>query len=549
MRARRRNVPEEEHLMSAPKHGMTHCVSEWSFASGRPYADPFNEIEVEALFRGPQGQTWRVPAYWAGGQEWRVRFAPPEEGRYTYTTLCSDPTNADLHGQEGTLVAHPYTGHNPLLQHGPLRVSATCRTLEYADGTPFFWLGDTWWMALCQRLRWPDEFQLLVADRVAKGFSVIQIVAGLYPDMPAFDPRGYNEAGHPWEADYARLNPAYWEMADLRLGYLVQAGLLPMIVGCWGYHLLWLGEEAMKKHWRNLIARYGAYPVVWCLAGEGAMPYYASRDKVVDKAQQIRGWTELARFVRELDPYHHPITIHPTDSARTQIEDEALLDLDMLQTGHGGWESVPNTVEKVRAAVARTPTLPVIEGEVNYEGIMESSREEVQRLLFWSCLLNGAAGYTYGANGLWQLNRPEQPYGASPHGASWGDTPWQEAYRLPGSMQLGLGKRLLQRWEWWRFLPHPEWVEPRAAAPDYLRGYAAGIPGMVRVFYFARPLAPWSAPVHLHELEKDVTYRAFFWDPSHGREYPVGLVRGPEPWRVPQPPIMRDWVLVLEQAT
>jgi hypothetical protein len=533
--------------MSAPKHGITHGVSEWSFASGRPYADPFNEIEVEALFRGPQGQTWRVPAYWAGGQEWRVRFAPPEEGRYTYTTRCSDPTNADLHGQEGTLVAHPYAGHNPLLQHGPLRVSADRRTLECADGTPFFWLGDTWWMALCQRLRWPDEFQLLVADRVAKGFSVIQIVAGLYPDMPAFDPRGYNEAGHPWEADYARLNPAYWEMADLRLGYLVQAGLLPMIVGCWGYHLLWLGEERMKKHWRNLIARYGAYPVVWCLAGEGAMPYYASRDKVVDKAQQIRGWTALARYVRALDPYHHPITIHPTDSARTQIEDEALLDLDMLQTGHGGGESVPNTVEKVRAAVAHTPTLPVIEGEVNYEGIMESSREEVQRLMFWSCLLNGAAGYTYGANGLWQLNRPEQPYGASPHGASWGDTPWQEAYRLPGSTQLGLGKRLLQRWEWWRFQPHPEWVEPRAAAPDYLRGHAAGIPGVVRVFYFARPLVPWSAPVYLHALEEDVTYRAFFWDPSHGREYPAGLVRGPEPWRVPQPPIMRDWVLVLEK--
>ena len=25
---------------------------------------------------------------------------------------------------------------------------------------------------------------------------------------------------------------------------------------------------ALKKHWRYLIARYGAYPVIWCAAGE-----------------------------------------------------------------------------------------------------------------------------------------------------------------------------------------------------------------------------------------------------------------------------------------
>jgi len=45
-----------------------------------------------------------------------------------------------------------------------------------------------------------------------------------------------------------------------------------------------MGIEKMKKHWRYLIARYGAYPVVWCLAGEGIMPYYLStnREKDID---------------------------------------------------------------------------------------------------------------------------------------------------------------------------------------------------------------------------------------------------------------------------
>jgi hypothetical protein len=30
-----------------------------------------------------------------------------------------------------------------------------------------------------------------------------------------------------------------------------------------------MGMEKVKKHWRYLIARWSAYPVVWCLAGEG----------------------------------------------------------------------------------------------------------------------------------------------------------------------------------------------------------------------------------------------------------------------------------------
>lgn len=71
--------------------------------------------------------------------------------------------------------------------------------------------------------------------------------------MPAFDPRGANEAGFPWEKDYARINPAYFDMADLRFQHLVSRGLAPCIVGCWGYFLQWMGVARMKRHWRNLV--------------------------------------------------------------------------------------------------------------------------------------------------------------------------------------------------------------------------------------------------------------------------------------------------------
>jgi len=45
----------------------------------------------------------------------------------------------------------------------------------------------------------------------------------------------------------------------------------------------------MKRHWRYLVARWGAYPVVWCLAGEGTMPYYLSIAKERDAAEHAPG--------------------------------------------------------------------------------------------------------------------------------------------------------------------------------------------------------------------------------------------------------------------
>jgi len=194
--------------------------------------------------------------------------------------------------------------------------------------------------------------------------------------------------------------------------------------------------------------------------------------------------------------------------------------------------------------------MPVVEGEVCYEGILEGSREEVQRFLFWTCMLSGLAGYTYGANGIWQVNTKEVPYGPSPHGASWGNTPWEDAYQLPGSRQIGLSKQWLEQYDWGRFEPHPEWVEPCADENEHMAPYAAGIPGEVRVFYFPRPIAPWSSPIVLKGLESDVRYTALFFNPKNGQEIPVGPVEaGSEgTWSVPTPPVMQDWVLVLKRA-
>jgi Protein of unknown function (DUF4038)/Domain of unknown function (DUF5060) len=500
------------------------------------------DVDVDVMVRDPDGAELRVPVFWAGDRTWRVRYAPAKIGTHTWRTISSDPTNTGLHGQQGTITAVPYTGANLLFQHGPIRVAGDHRHFQYSDGAPFFWLADTWWMGLVKRLRWPEDFQLLAADRQRKGFTVVQIVAGLYPDMPERDPRGANEAGFPYDENYTTINPAYFDQADLRIRHLVESNLAPCIVGCWGYYLPILGVEKMKRHWRYLVARWGAYPAVWCLAGEGAMPYYLSKQPEKDSAMQKAGWTEIAKYVRSISANKNPITIHPSSSARTTVEDTSVLDFDMLQTGHSDRESIPNTVTKVRRSYAAEPVMPVVNGEVCYEGIQEASRQEVQRFMFWACILSGAAGHTYGANGIWQVNTPEQPFGASPHGRSWGDTPWQTAYQLPGSGQLGMAKMLLARYPWWRMVPHPEWIEPHWTEQNYMQPYGAGIPGALRIFYF-----PKTGNVNhkIVQLEPAVRYRALWWNPVSGKETDLGVVTGADEWHPPAPPIFQDYVLVL----
>jgi hypothetical protein len=413
-------------------------------------------------------------------------------------------------------------------------------------------------MGLCKRISWPEEFAKLTADRVAKGLNVVQIVAGLYPDMGAFDERGANEAGFPWEADWAAIRPGYFDLADRRISHLVENGIVPCIVGAWGYYLPWLGPEKMKRHWRYVIARWGAYPVVWCVAGEANLPWYLVPNFPYDDREAVTGWTEIAAYVRATDPFNRLLSIHPTGlgrlSARGSIDDQGLLDFDMLQTGHGDRDSLGPTVDTVRWSYEAEPRMPVLNSEVNYEGILGRCHDDVQRLMFWTCILNGACGHTYGANGIWQMNQKRAPYGKSPHGGDYGPTPWQEAMRLPGSAQLGAAKRLLERYEWWRFEPHPEWA--RYADDAHMRDewhapHAAGVADKVRFVY-----APQGDKLVLTGLG-DRRWRATAYDFGSGSERDLGeVMAGPDgAWEAERPfntdmeRAEQDWLVVVKAGT
>lgn len=440
-------------------------VTEFRFESTKSYQNPFEEVKLDAVFTDPSGVRRRVPAFWAGGQVWKVRYSSAIPGTHRFQTECSDATNSGLHGVRGEVAVTRYTGSNPLFLHGGIQVAADQRHFAHADGTPFFWLGDTWWMGLVKRLRWPEDFQLLASDRRSKGFTVIQLVAGLYPDMPAFDERGLGDAGMPWERLYAKIRPEYFDEADKRIENLVEQGLVPCILGAWGYHLPWLGTEKMKAHWRYIIARWGALPVVWVAAGEQAMPWYLSGNKEAETEQLRREWTEVIRSIQEQNVFGRLVTAHPRNNARDEVIDAHILDFEMQQTGHG--HATARHAAKALEAWKRPPLMPVISGESRYEAleIKPPLGTREAREAFWAHLLNsGVAGHTYGVNGVWQVNLPDRRFGKSPSGGDWGGTPWREAMSMPGSSQLAQAKKFLLGLPWHDMLPAEDIFENAVSA-------------------------------------------------------------------------------------
>ena len=542
-------------------------MAELSFQTKESYADPFNEIEIDVHFE-KNGFVWKVPAFWRGGNTWAVRFAPPEPGVFSYKIVCTK--ELELAGHAGIVEITAYRGDNPLLRHGAFRISENGRYFEHLDGTPFYWLGDTWWSGLSDRLSW-EGFQRITADRVKKGFTLIQIVAGLVPyeEYGPCDPGFHNEGGDVWSENFERINPEYFDYADRRIFHLIDNGLVPALVGGWYNLLLIMSPEKMKQHWRYVIARYGAYPVFWVLGGEIYDPPVEVREKIINKTDKLLVepglWTDVARYVRETDPYHHPFAAHeshyPLDYP---LQDEMLADYDLFQSCHFGWPAAALNVAQINAHYARTQVVkPIVQGEIGYEKLNENHFEDFQRTVFWQAMLNGCAGYTYGNVEVCEFYTTDKPF----HRQRWSLRTWEEGMCLPGSYQVGIGARLLRQYEWWRFTPRPDWVsprgttllEPREGFNNYDLGdindkgwplgewsakdgnfhlpYAAGIPGEVRFVYipvsafgimdYVRP-AVNVIPTIL-KLEEGVPYHAYFWEPSHGIKVDMGLIKRPQP--------------------
>ena len=105
---------------------------------------------------------------------------------------------------------------------------------------------------------------------------------------------------------------------------------------------------------------------------------------------------------------------------------------------------------------------------------------------------------------------------------------------------------IMRRFDWWRFEPHPEWIDPVQNAQGLLVAAAAGIPGQVRVYYLTE-----IRKHTLKGLEPGRAYQATLVDPIRGDEYPASApVTADSEGRAtaPQGQVSQDWVLILRPA-
>src|SRR5262249_114014 len=123
-----------------------------------------------------------------------------------------------------------------------LKVTENRRYLQYENGKPFFYLGDTAW-ELFHRLSREEASQYLT-NRGQKGFTVIQAVVlaqlgGLtvpnpYGDLPLID------------GDPAKPNEAYFRHVDFIVNKAEELGLFVGMLPTWGSHWA-LGKAAFTK--------------------------------------------------------------------------------------------------------------------------------------------------------------------------------------------------------------------------------------------------------------------------------------------------------------
>ncbi len=520
---------------------------------------PWDTFPLTVVFTSANTRV-QVDGYWAGGREWRVRFAPQEIGRYewTSTSTANDP---GLSGQSGSFdVISPTASQiaaNPNLK-GQLRVSSDGRYLVYHDGSPFLWIGDTFWAFNSSRATIEQgssqAFYQWVDDRRRKGFTLLQI---------SFVSKESNEIGPAFFGswgEFSRLNPDSFESLDVRMRYAWESGFVVAGLPTWICLVDGLDLQTAKNMARYLLARYGAYNLIYILSGE--YQYSANHNNL-----SWNDWDALGVYVAQHYTQGQMVTLHPSHrtywpSPHNRQSSDAYhssdwLSLNLLQTGQSR-DRLYNIPIRCMQDYHLTPIKPVIHSEGWYEdtesgGSHTTTREDI-RWQAYTAFLNGCAGHTYGDNAGWLFYNPtEDPYEV-PSSWSWYHTPWDQGMAEPGSDDMS---HVVQFFldvvpKWYRLIPHRDWIrrnghQANAEETDLHFPSLAALPGQVYAAYI--PAGNASAAIRITHLQ-NATYNATWFDPRSGTTSPASQApSGMDDWTIPNRPDPRngDWLLLLSR--
>ncbi len=439
---------------------------------------------------------------------------------------------------------------------GRLKVSENRRYLQYEDGKPFFYLGDTAW-ELFHRLNREEATQYLT-NRTQKGFTVIQAVVlaqlgGLtvpnaYGDLPLTG------------GDPAKPVEAYFRHVDFIVNKAEELGLYVGMLPTWGSHWA-LGKAAFtpanaRQYGRFLGNRYKDKPIIWVLGGDRSVTNEAER-AIIDA---------MAAGLSEGDGGAHLKTFHPIGPGLSSIKlhDAPWLDFNMFQSSHAARDHDNGLYAENDYALK--PVKPTMDGEPRYEGIpvgfynrgasgIERFDDyDVRQAAYWS-LLAGACGFTYGNNNIWQMYKPgvagagdaaRRDLFGGPGSIIGANIPWHEALDHPGAFQMRHVRRLFESLPFMKLIPDQRLIlNGPTTGGSKIRAARAG-DGSFAIIYTPRGES--------FTLDKSVIkadqQRQFWYDPRYGVSYPVKDQDsfGIQTFTPPTSGRGNDWVFVLVNA-
>lgn len=283
------------------------------------YANYYTEVTCWVELKGP-GFSKRVYGFWDGGNVFRVRVVATAPGEWQWESGSNQQSDAGLNGQRGRFTAILWTdteiAANPN-RRGFVKASANGHALQYADGTPFFMVGDTWLAGTTWRLPFRNAksaesyipgpgigFEDAVQYRKRQGFNSVSMIScfpnweadsnantyantdGIYV-RNAWEKFGYpvgkgqvtakdmrDEEGnlsfamskeHPGVADFDQIIPAYFQSLDKKMQYLSEVGFVPLLetvrrdmCPTWKAYSSDF-NESYSRFVQYLISRYGAW--------------------------------------------------------------------------------------------------------------------------------------------------------------------------------------------------------------------------------------------------------------------------------------------------
>jgi hypothetical protein len=414
------------------------------------YENPYKEVEVWVDLKGP-GFEKRCYGFWDGDNVFRVRVLASAAGTWSWRS-GSNQQDTGLNGKSGGFEAVEWSEaqkeENPC-RRGMVKASANGHAFEWADGTPFFLLGDTWWPVATFRYRWYDDdkerpigpgagIKDYLRFRKKQGFNCIAMIAALgnwaNDDKPsrlnmadgtvlrsAWKQAGtqsakdmHDEDGNraflfpgkvpgyeKYFPDVERINPAYFRNMDKKIDYLNLQGFVPFIevsrrdIGqAWKKYYEW--PESYTRYIQYIWSRYQANI---CLFS----PIHLDWTGATIPPEE---WNEAANKV--IERYGHPPFGTPagTNSNPSTLRNFGHTDKAKWLTFHQiGNRRTHDLYPYLTEIFNASPPVPGINGEPYYAGMLdaeggtEKSALYCRSAMYGSVLSGGLGGHIYGAGG------------------------------------------------------------------------------------------------------------------------------------------------------